>query len=389
MKKTGFLNLKITILIFSIILGTSVSVAQTTTAPTSTDPDPYGGLTREQYIEAEKKKYIEAITPKNNPYSNLSAEEYSKLPLSAKMPNDIKEQISIDISPENPRPGESVTITASAYGGVDMNTSNINWLVDGVSTLRGVGKKSFTFTAASGKRTTVDLRIQPQYGPTIARTFKFNPSAVDILWQADTYTPPFYKGKALYTPQADVQFVSMPDITRRNGSKLQPNNSVYKWELDYTADAANSGYGVNSYKYSGSILGKPTTVNVTAYDPSDSSSVGVGTLELENIQPIVLLYETHPTYGTLFNTAAIGAFNFGSDDIELGAYPYFYSASRKNNPKYTWKINGAPITGLSDRQDFIVLQKLSKEEGQSTISVDVSNGDKVLQQAKTSIELLY
>ncbi len=386
MKKIGYLELKIAVLFCSILIGTSVTFAQST----STSTDPYGGLTRDQYIESEKQKYIEAITPKNNPYKNLSPEEYGKLPLSAKLPDDVKEQISIDIFPEVPRPGDRVTITVSAYGGIDVNSSLIDWIVDGKSTLKGVGKKSFSFyPPGNGKLNTVELHIKPQYGPEVIRTFKFNPSEVDVLWQADTYTPPFYKGKALYTPQADVQFVAMPNITKKSGSKIQPQNTVYGWEMDYTADAANSGYGVNNYNFSGSILAKPTHVKVTAYDPLDQSSTGVGSLDLENIQPLLLMYEVHPTYGPLFNTAATGAFNFSQSDIQLGAYPFFYSAAAKNNVTYDWAINSTPISNIPKNQDFLVLQKLKEENGQSTVSVSASNGDKVLQQANTSLDLIY
>ncbi len=383
-------NLKIAILFFTVLTATNISFAQSEFTFPSTSTDPFGGLTREEYIESEKQKYIDATTPKDNPYGNLSQEEYDKLPLSARMPNDIKEQISIEVTPEVPRPGERVEISVSAYGGIDVNSSVIDWIVDGKSTLRGVGKKAFSFyPAGNGKFTTVQLRVKPQYGLEVVRNFKFNPSEVDILWQADTYTPPFYKGKALYTAQADVQFVAMPNITRKNGAKIQPQSTVYKWELDYNPDAANSGYGVNYYNFSGSILGKPTNVRVTAYDPLDKSSTGVGSVDIENIQPILLLYEVHPTFGTLFNTAATGAFNFNQDDIQLGAYPYFYSTANKKSVEYKWSINNNEVKNISVNQDFLVLQKLKQEVGQSTVAVSASNGDKVLQQARASLELRY
>lgn len=324
------------------------------------------------------------------PYTNLPQEEYDKLPLSARLPNDIKEQLSIDISPEVPHPGEKVTITVSAYGGIDVNSSIINWIVDGKSALNGVGKKSFSFyPTGNGKVTNVEMHVKPQYGPEVVRSFKFNPSEVDILWQADTYTAPFYKGKALYTPQADVQFVAMPNITKKNGTKIQPQNTVYKWELNYTADAENSGYAVNYYNFTGSILAKPTHVRVTAYDPLDNSSTGVGSLDIENIQPILLMYEIHPTFGPLFNTAAVGSFSFNQDDIELGAYPYFYSTVNKKDVSYEWSINSIKLSNVAEHQDFLVLQKLKQEAGRSTVAVSASNGDKVLQQAKTSLDLTY
>lgn len=386
MKKNLALKFKTSITLCTILFGTSIAFAQST----STSTDPFNGMTREQYIESERQKYIDSITPKNDPYANLSADEYKNIPLSARMPDDIKEQLSIDISPEVPKPGDKVTITVSAYGGIDINSSLVDWILNGKSNLKGVGKKSFTFyPPGNGKLTTVELRIKPQYGPEVVRSFKFNPSEVDVLWQADTYTPPFYKGKALYTHQANVQFVAMPNIQKKNGSKIQPQGAVYNWEVDYTPDAENSGYGVNYYNFTGSILTKPTNVSVSAYDPTNKSSTGVGSLDIESVQPILLMYEVHPTYGPLFNTAANGSFNFNQDDIQVASYPYFYSTTSKKNIEYDWSINGVKLDNIPSNQDFLVLQKLKQETGQSTVSVRASNGDKAFQEARASLNLFY
>lgn len=326
---------------------------------------------------------------KPNPYANLSPEDQDKLPISALVPS-IKEQVYIDVTPESPKPGETVTLRLSAFGGLDVDSSDINWIVNGKSVLKGRGEKLFSTTVGGdGKLTTIELHIQPQYGEEVVRTFKFNPSEVDVLWQANTYTPPFYKGKAFYTPEADVEFVAMPNITKPNGSKIQPSNAVYDWRVDYENHADKSGFNKNVYTFSGSILEKPTNVRVTAYDPLNQESTGVGTLEITPTQPLLLMYEIHPTYGPLFNTAAIGTYKFGAQDIQLGAYPYFYSATSKKNVKYSWSINDNKLETLPENQDFIVLQKLKQDAGQSTISVSASLDDKLLQQSGSQLDLFY
>ncbi|MEI8061842.1 MAG: hypothetical protein WCG97_00905 [bacterium] len=347
------------------------------------------GLVKAQDINTSATSTEPHVLILPNPYANLSPEEQAKLPLSAKEP-DIKEQVSVDVNPEVPQPGETVTINVSAYGGIDIDAAQINWVMNGKSVLKGQGEKQFIFKAGTdGQSNKIELHIQPKYGAEVIKNFNFKPSDVDVLWQANTYTPPFYKGKALYTPEAYVQFVAMPNITNDVGAKIQPSKAIYNWRIDHTNYADKSGYGKNFYDFSGSILAKPTSVEVTAYDPFNKDSTGVGSLDVGPVQPALVMYEIHPTYGPIFNTAAIGTYNFGAQDLQMGAYPYFFSTGSKKSIPYVWKINGTTLDTLPQNQDFLVLQKVKQDSGQSTIDVSASNGDKVLQQAGTQLDLIY
>lgn len=376
-----FLKLSLTLIVFTLL--TNINSADAQSNSTSTGP------TIEQLRQAEIDRQNSLYPPaKPNPYENLTPAEQAKLPISAQLP-DIKEQISIDVSPEIPQPGQTVTISASAFGGINIDSAEINWLINGKSVLKGRGEKKLIFQVGSeGKLMTVELHIRPQYGAEVVKIFRFNPSEVDVLWQANTYTPPFYKGKALYTPEADVQFVAIPNIVNRNGTSIQPAKTSYDWQIDYKNYADKSGFGKSSYNFSGSILAKPTTVRVSAYNPLDKASAGVGTLYVEPIQPLLLMYEIHPTYGPLFSTAAVGTYNFGAEDIQLGAYPYFFSATSKQTLIYDWKINGIDLN-LPQNQTSITLQKIKQESGQSTITVQATSDDKVLQQSDSSLSLIY
>ena len=373
--------------IFLLFITSAVGVNAQTVKPTRPATSTIDTSSPE-YIKSETDKYNALINPPNQ-YSNLSQEEYDKLPLSAKLPGDINEQVSVTVFPEIPRPGDTVTISVDAFGGIDINSAQINWVMNGKSVLKGAGEKKFAFQAGSdGKTITIELRIKPVYGPEIVKTYKFNPSEVDVLWQANTYTPPFYRGKALYTPEADVQFVAMPNILKSNKTNLQPNGAVYNWNVDFKNYADKSGFGKNTYYFSGSILTKPTNVRVTAYDPSKKESTGVGSIEVGPTEPKLLMYEDHPTYGPLFSTAAVGNYNFGAQDIKLNAYPYFFSVASKHDADYVWKINGTDLKLPLD-QDFVTLQKLKQESGKSTISVHTSLNSKVLQQTDTTLSLSY
>jgi hypothetical protein len=128
-----------------------------------------------------------------------------------------------------------------------------------------VGKKEFKFTMSeSGKLVTIDFEAVPTNAPVISKTWNFAPVDVDILWQANTYTPPFYKGKALFTPESNVTFIALFNIII-GGKRVDPSDVVYKWKVNRTVDGANSGFGKNSYNYTGSIILRPALIQAEVY----------------------------------------------------------------------------------------------------------------------------
>src|SRR3989344_4388690 len=58
------------------------------------------------------------------------------------------QSISISVAPENPAPGEQVSISLSSYA-ADLDSVPISWFVNGRNTLSGIGKKSLSLTAPS------------------------------------------------------------------------------------------------------------------------------------------------------------------------------------------------------------------------------------------------
>ena len=58
---------------------------------------------------------------------------------------------------------------------------------------------TFTFTAGSlGKTQKVTVNGVENDGTSITQSISVMPASIDLIWQAHSYTPPFYKGKALF-----------------------------------------------------------------------------------------------------------------------------------------------------------------------------------------------
>lgn len=309
-------------------------------------------------------------------------------PFTSKFPQ-IKEQIVTDVSPETPKPGDEVTITTELYGDIDLNTILITWKVDGVVQLKGVGKKNFKFIMGnSGKLTTVEFKADPLDAPAITKTFSFAPVDVDMLWQANTYTPPFYKGKALFTPEANVTFIAMPNILI-GGKRVDSSDIVYNWKVDRTVDGESSGFGKSSFDYTGSIILKPVLIQAEVYAAANTAFRGLNGFTLSNVFPQALIYEDSPVYGILFNRALQNQYTIKDDEAQLDVIPYFFSTEGKNGTvTYKWDLNNSPLA-IPDYQNSAIFRRKDNKKGSANIFLTIGNPSKILQRAVAGLSIVF
>ena len=289
----------------------------------------------------------------------LAEKEKIQLQQSEAQKNILGEYLDVKTSPPIPAPDVPVTITIESYL-TDLYKANISWSVDGKILSRGLGRTSFTFqNGKSGKTTTVSVIIITNTGERVSRDFYFKPLGVTIMWEADTYTPPFYRGKAMMVPQANIRIVATPDTK----GPLETSDLVYTWRKDEYVDPTHSGYGKNSFSFAGP---KPLTntkiaLNVSSLDSSAESEMQI---YLPQIRPFVLFYEKDPLLGTMYNKPIGSAFSLDKKELSVSAEPYFFSNERGDAPsiKYAWQVNGKSITNYGR---VITLRNDGGEKGKS------------------------
>lgn len=303
----------------------------------------------------------------------------SNSPYTAQFP-EYKEQITSTVTPENPGPNENVEITLEVYS-FDINSAQISWKRDGILVSKGIGKKKFSFINGNlGVSTKIEAIIDPKDRPIITEIFTLTPGEVDLLWQANTYTPPFYKGKSLYTPEASVLLVALP---KSENGLIKPEETIFNWTENYSRQADRSGFGKNTYTYEGPIILRDARIKVEARTPKSGSisSKEVSTKEI-TLRPQsarIFMYEDNPATGILFNTPIINSLELNKPEIKLVAYPYFQTTPNKNTGlEYTWVIDNNRID-IPKEQNSITLKKTGGQKGMSNVTVQIKNPFKILQ----------
>ncbi len=299
----------------------------------------------------------------------------------------VKEQISFINSTSVPKPGQLITTKIENYS-YDLNRLQISWYINDVLVKREIGATQHQFTVGElGKTTKVRVVILKPDGQTIEKTYSYRPAEVDLIYEAETFTPPFYEGKAYFSRQSSLKVVAMPQVLDKGGKYVDSKNLSYKWYLDGSVVQNQSGYGKNTFNYTGALLSKGARIGVEISTIEDGA-VANNSIFINPTEPKILIYEKSPDLGTLYNKIVGDSFSINKTEIEFEAVPYFFKKDSILNKAtvYSWKLNGQKIN--APNQNSLVFRNENNQDGTASISIDVSN-ETILQKAREGFSLIF
>lgn len=294
----------------------------------------------------------------------------------------LESDINVEIVPENPRPYSDVTIKLSSYA-TDINSASIDWIVNNEKVLGGIGRATYSFkTNGPNSPTIIKVNIVPQGGVQISKQVLIQPSEIEMLWQAvNSYTPPFYKGKALPISEGQIRVVAFPNTI--NVAKADKKNMVYAWNLNDESMQNDSGYGKDSFVFQNSILLNKEKIKLSV-SSVDSSYNATGSLEVGVASPKLIFYRKSPINGTLYNTAIDGSTTMYEDEMTIVAEPYFLNRN-SGDLQYSWKINNDSIDAPSKETELTI--RPSSRGGYATIDLSVESATKLFQSIKNNMRV--
>jgi hypothetical protein len=296
--------------------------------------------------------------------------------------NALQSELGVEIIPNYPRPNETVSVNLTLYTD-DLNSASITWYKDGKNILSGKGETRYSFkTGNIGEETKIEIKINLLSGASFSKTFTLNPASVDVVWEAVSYVPPFYKGKALHPMQGSLKLVAMPEFVK-NGKRVPPQNLVYEWSNRTEVYQSQSGYGKSAIVLGGSMLGRSENIEVLVTDPVNNL-VAQGFIDITPVDPEIVFYENSPYYGHIFDEALTGTFNLNSGEVQVLAAPFYFTKEAVGLLKYEWRLNGQSVPDLAGSMTAI-FRKPEGESGTSNISLQVTNANRILQQADDSL----
>jgi hypothetical protein len=296
----------------------------------------------------------------------------------------IENALTIGLTPANPGPGDHVHLTVQSSA-IDLSESTTTWTSNGTVIARGVGITSADVVAGSlGTRTNISIEADTQDGTVATAQAIIAPTEIDLLFESDSYVPPFYKGRAL--PSADTNLIlqAVPHFLGSGGLELPTSSIVYTWKKDGQVMGDISGRGKSTAIIPAPLLYGSNTISVDAAS-SDNTLSGEASVAVSSVDPGIVLYEDHPLFGILYNNALGSSSFIPESEMTFAAVPYFAQIRSPSDPslQYAWHINGTAIAA-DPKDPSEVTINASNSSGIALIELEVTDAINYFLDAKGS-----
>jgi len=294
--------------------------------------------------------------------------------------NTLGGDMAATVSPANPEPGQTVSITLRGYG-FDLDGSIVTWAIDGKEVAKGLGTKSYQFLMKSARENTkVDILVKSRDQKIIRKQIVFYPNSADLIWEANTYTPTFYQGKALATFASDIKVVAVPDFINSKGKTLKASDLIYKWKKDGRYFPSASGLGKDYFVFKSGDSDLSHLIEVEISEPQGEGKL-VKSISIPISQPEVVLYEKKPLEGIAYNQALTDDFLISKDETTVRAEPYFFSSRRPYDLVPAWSLNDEDAQYSQSDPWSIVLRTPKGKEGANKLQVYFENINSIFQRS--------
>ncbi len=280
--------------------------------------------------------------------------------------------LSLESQPSSPSPGQSVTIRAKTPT-LDTATTFFDWSVDGKHKpeLSGYGNNSIQLTAgAVGTLSRASLVVTGTNGQPAQSSITIYPSTVALSWHAQTYTPAWYQGKALPTPNSIVTITATPQIVI-NGITLKPTDLVYTWGYE-ARDRLLVGVGKQSF-----AVQMPDQTDVDQHirvtiEDMDGRIRKEGSIFITTVSPRTAVYRLTPLGGIDPRAAVSTIPGFRHETIDLQVEPFFFPTFSKKDIKFQWTIGGITPQGNPQNPFIATIEASDPNLGSLPVSAEVS-----------------
>ncbi len=293
------------------------------------------------------------------------------------------------VTPETPGPKSPVIIEAQGVGSF-LGDATITWTQDGKTVKQGVGERSYAFTTGVlGQKTVVEVVIDSSQG-FFSSKFTFNPSKINLLWEADTSVPKLYLGRALYSAGSNYKVVAFPTVYS-GSSRIAPSALSYQWSYKGDSVPEASGLGRAIFSRTGDQLQAGEEIGLDVY--YGTQKVGSAGLTIPAVAPKLMLYPRDALRGEILEAALPAAISLTASEITVQAEPYYFANAglKTAQAPFAWTINGTAATGPDSAQGILTLRATGSGQGEAQIGVSIQNNnpDQFVQSASASLRLVF
>lgn len=217
---------------------------------------------------------------------------------------------------------------------------------------------------------------------------------INLDWEPiDSYTPPFYEGKALPSKEGNVKVIANVEVNTPAGS-FDQSKLYYYWLLNDELSHTFSKTGGNIIYIPLSEFGITDTLKLMVYaDNTQKILIGEKTLKLTPSDTLPILYRKNDnpilTYANAINKKYQEYKVNKGENFDVIAEPFYFStrSSSSDSIDYSWSINNIPGNkNYSNIFNYTVPENAYRDFG---ISLKIINTTKSLQNSETTVNFIF
>jgi hypothetical protein len=263
--------------------------------------------------------------------------------------------LSITFFPTSPSPGDTLNLTVQSPL-IDIPESTILWQAGGKTIAQGKGVDSASVQlGALGSETRIDVTVTTADGDAASTQATIVPTELDVLVDSDSYTPPFYRGRARASAGTNLRLQALPRF-KRAGALLPAPELIYTWRRNDQVLGNISGRGKSAVVIPVEHLFGTDTISVEVRS-ADGSLAHTASFPVSASEPVLLLYENHPLYGILYHRALTNSAFIPETEMTFAAVPFFVQAGSVHDRalSFDWQVNAASITPGRSNPDEVTI----------------------------------
>lgn len=285
----------------------------------------------------------------------------------------IGDAVSITLSPAYPAPFDAVHLEAhsNAY---DLSESTLTWRVNDKVLAQGVGATSVDVAAgALGSAVRISVEVVAPDDAELFATATIAPTEIDLVFDSDSYVPPFYKGRALPSAGSTLRLEAIPHFVSDEGKEVPISDIIFTWKRNDQILGSISGRGKSGVHIPAPVLFGTDTISVEAIT-TDRQLAGSASLRIPSEDSVLDLYQDHPLFGVLYHRALGGQSLIPDSEMTFAATPYFAPVPSLSDRslQWSWHVNGKKIAADTKRP-FAITIGAQNSNGIGLLALELSH----------------
>lgn len=297
----------------------------------------------------------------------------------------LERPLDMSMAPEYPAAGEEVRLSVKSYG-INLERSTIVWYADGKEFARNATETS-VMAGKLGSSKEITVVAEEPDGLIGSGSARIRPAEVDLLWESDSYAPPYFQGRTLAGSGARIRAQAIARFVRADGTTIAAGDVIYSWYRGSTRFA--NGRGRSSVEFAGPALFSNETIVVIA-ESVDGSYRGRASVRIDGVDPTIELYENHPLFGVLYHRALTGSVSTAENEQRVTAVPYFAHVTSSHDPNllYQWTVGGLRLKPDADEPQTLTITS-NGYTGPARIELSLTSTSDLFLKAQSTWELVF